>query len=383
MENPHSAPVFIHSQFRAGSTYIFSVFRQSEAGYWCYQEPLNEKLLYNATKPGGFLVGVEGAHKILRHPKLDKPHSYEFHVVSDEVINLFRNEFSYQQYFAKEKNQLEGLLTYFTALQNGAQGRPVFQCCRTAGRVAGLKSEFGGSHIFLWRNPWDQWWSYKRDAYFDSRNLFIADANPLPEFIRTLKKELNIPDFHQVNPEAKAEVKQAYFTNRRLDLSASYKVFYALWCHAMLEAQPLCDVSINIDRLSSSETYRNESVEKLKQLGVGGIDFAGCSVPMASYGESDGVFFSVVEESVHQLLLNHGYAVEQVDSLKRLGEERQQNLFDTSLPEHSAVRDAMRAREYLQETEAKLSEMQTMLFNTRAQAQNAEARAQRAEAKVR
>jgi len=35
-------PIYIHSLFRAGSTYLFHVFRRSKAGYWCYQEPLHE-----------------------------------------------------------------------------------------------------------------------------------------------------------------------------------------------------------------------------------------------------------------------------------------------------------------------------------------------------
>ena len=99
METQDRLPIFIHSLFRSGSTYLFNVFRRSDQGYWCYQEPLNEKLLYNATKPGGFKVGVEGAHKILRHPEMDKPHCYEFHVVADEVLAKYKKEFAYQQYF--------------------------------------------------------------------------------------------------------------------------------------------------------------------------------------------------------------------------------------------------------------------------------------------
>ena len=363
MDNLHTSPIFIHSLFRAGSTYLFNVFRRSESGYWCYQEPLNERLLEKAGKPGGLLKGIEGANEILRHPKLEKTHTYEFHVVADALVRLFHHEFSYDLYFSTDKKNLADLTAYFTALRDGAQGRPVFQCCRTTGRVKYLKDVFAGIHIFLWRNPWDQWWSYKKDHYFDSRNLFISGASELPGFLVALKKELNIPDFLNVNPA----VKHAYYTSRLLDSTGSYKLFYALWCHAMLEAKPQCDLSISIDELSTSNSYRNETLEKLGQLGVAGIDFEDCSIPMAGYGESDGTFFSGAEDRVHELLMSHGYSAVQLDGLIQLSKERRQSLVDTSIPGNFAIRDAMYVREYMRQAEAKLSEMQTMLFNERAQ----------------
>lgn len=374
MDNKYAAPIFIHSLFRSGSTYMFNAFRRSDAGYWCYQEPLSEKLIYHANKPGGFQVGVEGVNKGLRHPTLDKPYFYEFHVVAEEVVKLFRKEFSYHQYFARKAEDLAELKLYFMALLNGALGRPVFQCCRTAGRVFGLKTELSGIHIFLWRNPWDQWWSYKQDHYFTSRNLFIADAKDLPDFLRLLKKELKIPEFNNVDPS----IKDAYFSNRKLDSRASYSLFYGLWCHAMLEAKPHCDISISIDSLSTSDTYRRHIIQELQLLGVGGLDFSDCAVAMARYGESDRDFFLEVENYLHRLLLSHGYTAPQVDELRRLSAERIQSLVvDTSIPENFAIRDAMRAREYLRQAEAKLSEMQNMLFQTRAQIQQARSQSQK------
>jgi len=208
----HASPVFIHSLFRSGSTYLFNVFRRSETKYWCYQEPLNEKLIFNATKPGGFKVGIEGVGKILRHPELDKPYCFEFHVVENQFSSLFKKEFSYQQYFLNSNDQLKDLTNYFSALLQNSQGRAVFQCCRTTGRVEALKQSFGGVHIFLWRNPWDQWWSYKQDHYFDSRNLFIFGAEQLPNFLQTIKNELKIPSLQNANPANK----DAYLNNRRL-----------------------------------------------------------------------------------------------------------------------------------------------------------------------
>jgi len=372
-----ASPIFIHSLFRSGSTYLFNVFRRSEAGYWCYQEPLNERLVYNATKPGGFLVGVEGAHKILRHPELTKPHNYEYHVVSDEVVKLFDKKFSYQQFFENSPEQLKEQNAYFHALINGAKGRAVLQCCRTTGRVAPLKEEFGGVHIFLWRNPWDQWWSYKQDAYFDSRNLFISGADKLPDFLAHIKKQLKIPEFNNVNQS----IKDAYFTNRRLDASSSYILFYSLWCHAMLEARPKCHFSISIDKLSGSDSYRDEIIATLNRHGIEGINLFDSSVAMTTYGEDDGLFFKKAEDFVHSVLLKYGYSVDLINELVQLAIVRNENLVNTEKSEYYAVRDAMRARDYARLMETKLSEMQNQLFHARTQAQQAEAKIKAFESK--
>jgi hypothetical protein len=378
MKNHNSSPIFIHSLFRSGSTYIFNVFRRSKNGYWCYQEPLNEKLLIKASQPNGFKTRVSGIQELLRHPELDKAYTYEFHVVADEVTKLFREDFSYKHFFYNPGDNLNEISNYFSALIHGAKGRPVLQCCRTTGRVTGLKSAFGGTHLFLWRNPWDQWWSYKSDNYFSSRNLLIADANNLPAFLQSIKNELQIPAFTNTPPK----VKQAYFTNRQLDSSGSYALFYALWCHAMLEAKHNCDLALSIDELSISNSGREETIEKLQQLGITGIDISDCLVPRARYGESDLAFFARIENSIHDLLVTNGYDSDKTQELIELADKRRQTVADTSHPDNSAVRDAMRAREYSLRTENRLSEMQSMLFNTRAQAQNAEARAKQAESKI-
>jgi len=359
----NKSSIFIHSLFRSGSTYVFNVFRRSDRGYYCYQEPLNEQLNYAATDPELLLDIGKNTQKYLRHPKLDKPYFYEFYAIADEVGRYFRKEFSYDQYFTAEKGDYTELKDYFMALQNGAQGLPVFQCCRTSGRVAGIKSECGGVHIFLWRNPWDQWWSYKKG--FETNNLLIYNAKNLSPFLMALKKEIKLPSFHDANIFTEYE----YFKSHRLDSTESYTLYYALWCHAMLEAKPHCELEISIDKLSSSNSYRNEVMDKLVHRGIDGLDFSDCSVPMAIYGKDDGDFFLKIENHIHELLLIHGYSDEQVNGLKLLCSERQESLVDTSVPENSAVRDSMRAREYLQQIETEFVGVQRLLLEGEAKSE--------------
>ncbi len=343
-------PIFIHSLFRAGSTYIFKVFRRSGSGYYCYQEPLNEFLIYTTTEPDKLLGIAQEMQEYLRHPELDKPYFYEFHKIADEIATAFHKEFSYDQYFISENDDIGDLKAYFTILMDGAEGQPVFQCCRSVGRVERLKSDCDGLHVFLWRNPWDQWWSFKKG--FDTNNLLIYNAKSLPVFLDTLKKELNLPDFHN----ADAFVEYDFFNKHWLSANESYKIFYALWCYAMLEAESHCDLSISIDKLSASNVYRQEILAKLGESGVEGLDFSDCTIPIATYGESDGKFFLKIESYIHGLLLSHGYSHAQVGRLITLSEERNALVVDTHVPDNSTVRDGMRAREYLQQAENKLAQ---------------------------
>ena len=361
MNNQNTSPIFIHSLFRAGSTYIFNTFRRADTNYWCYQEPLNEFLINAATEPDRLLEVAKEKQKYLRHPKLKKPYFYEFHAIADKVADFFKKELSYDQFFAKTDCETIDLRKYFNALLDGAHGRAVYQCCRTTGRVKPLKSEFGGVHIFLWRNPWDQWWSYKKDAYFDKSNLLISNANNLPSFIQRIKDELQIPDFHHSDIGAE----YGFFDGHRLDSSGSYKLFYAIWCHSMLEARPCSDLSVCIDELSESATYREHKIQELEKFGVFGLDFSDCSISMASYGKADGEFFLETETYIHGLLLENGYDQTDVEPLIKLSLQRKESLIDSGVSENSILVDAMRAREMLCDMESKVADVHAELHETK------------------
>ena len=376
MTTNNRTPICLHSLFRAGSTYLFNVFRRSSSGYWCYQEPLNEFLLHAATEPERLLEMHEEMARFLRHGKLEKPYFYEFHALAGEVGRLFRKEFSYDQFFLGDSEDISALQAYFTALINGAQGRPMFQCCRSTGRVARMKRECkDGTHIFLWRNPWDQWWSYKVDRYFDRANLLIANSHSAPDFIRKLTDEFGVPHFSSENIWEELE----YFTKYRFDARGSYHLFYALWCHAMLEALPHCDVALNIDQLSESESYRVETAKALLCFDIQGLDFSDCQVPMTAYGEEDVAFFQEVEERIHRLLAWHGYREIDIARMKQLRAENRPQLQREVDVSKDIIRDAMRARSLVRQYEL---EMSLVYKEAESRATEAESRAIEAESRA-
>jgi len=372
----NSNSVFIHSLFRSGSTYVFNVFRRSGLNYYCYQEPLNEYLLNAGSESSKLLDNTDELQEYLRHPALEKSYFYEFFQVADKVAMNFCKEFSYDQYFTKEQKEINALSRYFSVLEKGAEGRAFFQCCRTSGRIDGLRSELGGKHFYLWRNSWDQWWSYRKG--FDTNSLLIINANNLPRFLSVLKEKLNIPNFHNKDTSEEYD----FFRNHKLNFSSSYKIFYGLWCHAFLDAKLYCDLFISIDKLSSSNDYRDEILGALNKRGVGGLDFSDCSVPRAVYAEGDRDFFLPIEDYIHSLLLSHGYSDEQVDELKKMSNEKKDKVVDASSPKNFLIRDARRAREYLEQANSEIVDTQNLLINAEAKAEQAEAKAEQAEAKA-
>jgi hypothetical protein len=312
-------PVFIHSLFRSGSTYLFNVFRRSPAGYTCYQEPLNEFLLCARTEPEKLLAIHEAAARTYRHPKLDRPYFAEFHIVADEVGRLYRKEFAYDQYFAQSAEEVASLKEYFGMLCAAAKGSAVFQCCRSSGRLATAKQECGGTHIYLWRNPWDQWWSSKVDLAFDVNYLLVANARHPPAPLAELRRRLGIPEFH--DPDIHRE--REFFFEHRLDARGSYALFFLLWCLAANSAASSADLVISIDELAASPDYQDAMRIQLAALGIHALDFSDCRVPRMAYGSADRSFFADVEAEVLELMRGHGIADECIETLRLMSRTAQ------------------------------------------------------------
>ena len=167
-------PIFIHSLWRTGSTFLFSVFRRSPNGYWCYQEPIHEFALYSKDAPDLLMSNHLASPDVLRHPHLDKPYFYELFKTWPQWRNDINKNIIYDAYFAEADN--DSTTIYLDKLIKNSKGRPVIQECRTSSRISVLKKSLGGQHIYLWRNPWDQWWSYKATHYFDITNQLILNT---------------------------------------------------------------------------------------------------------------------------------------------------------------------------------------------------------------
>lgn len=307
--------VFVHSLFRSGSTYLFGVFRRSGAGYWCYQEPLHEAPLHAKVCPEALLHYDTKGSIDLRHPRLDRPYYQELYDVFEAWRDVLAKEAIYDRCFVCDET--DAAVSFFRALIDAATGVPVIQECRTSWRIRGLKRALGGAHIFLWRNPWDQWWSYQINDYFDAATMLFINAREHPQAIAEFRNEIGFQNFHAEHIEDEL----AHFASWPEPPHVRYQAFYILWCFALQEGRSYADKLVNIDRLSEDHTYRETIAQHFYSMGMRQLDFSDCRTPQAAYGAQDIAFFREQEDKVHDILLRSGWSRNQLDSLTNLREQ--------------------------------------------------------------
>lgn len=311
-EQKSTRPIFIHSLFRSGSTYFFMLFRRL-GSYWCYQEPLNEYLTNLDINPEALLALYKGEAIKLHHPDLDKPYFWEFYEIKDALKGLFKKNFSYDNYFIDETTDLPAdQVAYFAALISHARGIPLLQLCRSGGRANAMKKSLGGTHIHLWREPRNQWWSYKIFDYFNATTHLIYNSTNLPEVLKVVKDRCGIAPFHSETIET-----ELFFANSHpLNFRQSYFSFYALWLYSHISLQQAADVEICIDRLSNDIQYRQHAIHQLHKIGIEGIDFLDCNIPKMALSSEELGFYCEIEEQVRELFRQYGYTTDVLNSVQ-------------------------------------------------------------------
>lgn len=305
-----AAPIFIHSLYRSGSTYLFNVFRRSEGRYFCYQEPEHEFLINLNENPDVLLDVHEDMADSLRHPKLTRPYFWEFHQIQESLNGLFKKTFSFDDFFCLPADVLSTEQTsYFGALIEHAKARPVLQFCRSAGRVAAFKAQFGGAHLHLWREPRNQWWSFKVNDFFDPAVLLIYNARNIPSALAEVRTRCQIGEIHAdtIGDEL------TFFRQHPLTAAENYLAFFGLWLYSYIEFECHADISISVERLSSDEDYRERITRKLEMHGIAGLDFSDADIPHASFAGKEINFYHDIEQLVLQIFQEHGYHREALD----------------------------------------------------------------------
>ncbi|MDG4900472.1 MULTISPECIES: hypothetical protein [unclassified Mesorhizobium] len=350
MSEPGRDPFFIHSLHRSGSTYLFNVLRRvtrdGTPRYTCFQEPIHE-LAVDARYNPDILLTIEGSgsfQQAVRHPKLEKPYFQELYDIHSAWKDVISSEIVYSGYFGGAA--VNATSSYLRAIIEAAPNRPVIQECRTPLRMALLKRQLGGSHVFLWRNPWDQWWSLKTTDYFDTAHQLILNAPGCPQVVSILKEYIGF----EACAESSVGAQLSFYGLRRPSAEASYLVHFTLYMLAMLEAGRTADFLINIDKLSSSCDYRAEILDKLEACRIQGVDFSDCSVAQAPYDNGDAAFFEPLERRVLKWFEETGNEPEQIAHAQRLREESAPSLAGRSKIKRSSV-EIRRLRDVLIRTE--------------------------------
>lgn len=348
------SPIFLHSLFRSGSTYLFEEFRKKGEIY-CYQEPLHE-LVYLFREDPTLLKDDHGVEKrkLLRHPNASNGYFNELINIWPSWKGVLNEDQIYANYFSNVEGDLA--IDYWKVLISEAKARPLIQECRTVARIAGIKKHIGGVHIYLWRNPRDQWWSYKVTSYFNIVNQIIINSNKPPAPIQILLDKLS---FEKCSSTGIPEL-MAFYSSRPQSSESSYLIFYMLWCLAIIEGMKYSNLLINIDSLSNSIKYKNEIIEKLGIHGIKIGNFENCYMPHYLFSAEEIDFFTNLEEQVHEMLIAGSVPETMVSKIKKIRARHVTENINNSVSSagyKSLLQQSIRARETSIRLEASMVEL--------------------------
>jgi len=299
-----TGPIFLHSSWRAGSTYVWSKFRNQPEAY-CYFEPLNEHL---PTVTHDFIDRFR-PWVSANHPPLTAPYLEEFRplVRAEGGIAGFPTPLTYGEYCADHQSALTGLADYLNDLAAHATGlgrRPVYGFVRTDLRVGWFRARMEGSNIFVRRDPRRQFLSMMRQAtqqnpYFLDRGIVILLTNFEAPVFAPLRAAIDMAQL--VKSRELHEVLRGRMEHKDM-LRQLYIIFYFMRRLSGPWGEAQSDLVIDIDRLSLDLAYRSEIEDRLGDLVGMAISFEDCNVERydADLGRIQG-FFDDVEREAEQI----------------------------------------------------------------------------------
>ncbi|MDX1621250.1 MAG: glycosyltransferase [Nitriliruptorales bacterium] len=279
------APIFVHALFRTGSTFLWSALRTSPH-HRAYYEPLHEALA--GLWPGN-LDRMRAVHTTTARHELEGPWLFAEYedLLQPGVAGVpgYSRRLAYETY---ADNSIQPLLRRYIDSLLAASGRkqPVLQMNRSALRQRWFHQEYPDAHhIYLARDPREQWASYLKFKRGDARGFARNDAlicgmNKHRALIRPVQ-EL-VPLHHDTSEgdffARYDQVFDGYSWEQR------YTLFYYLWLQGLLEAAATGSHIVDMNRISESlpERLRFENF-----LAVRGAQADLSSLAMTGYSNDD------------------------------------------------------------------------------------------------
>jgi hypothetical protein len=301
-------PIFIHSLFRTGSTYLWNKFRERD-DYYCYYEPLHPDLKrLSPARPYAWDSSTETA-ELMRHPVLDRNKHAEYEpllVEGHQGVPFFKDSFSYVEYCENGPNpDLKRYIDFL--IEQAGERTPVLKFNRSALRIRWFKENYpSGVHLYLLRNPRDQWASYNTLSPPKVRDLFLATDLLIATLNRDLwpfktlaESVLLIPVRAESTEEALAiyvELLAAYSQKER------YLIFYYIWLASLLENLLFSDLALSIDLLCADPTYRRKVSSALASFQIHSLDFEDARIKPHTAQTLSSAEMGEIESRVHAMI---------------------------------------------------------------------------------
>lgn len=262
-------PVFVHAMFRTGSTFLFGRFRRNER-YRCFFEPLNEGLFRLNDWMLSRYSGPQAAMR-MRHEELDLPYYYEYQPLRRwwGGVRGYHARFAYHDFFREHDAALAEYIRLLlaSAAADGRQGMLKF--VRSYGRLGFFLRLFPGQHLYLFRNPRDQWQSFmlKGRPYWMAMTCVIAALRPGSESMLSPRLNRPLPTHLRymrllgpLTVDGMLRAGKSYL--RTLSTADNYRIFHYEWRQAYEAAVEHCQYLIDVDRLSADTVYRRRIEEQ-------------------------------------------------------------------------------------------------------------------------
>jgi len=267
--------IFLHSMFRAGSTYMFNKFRGYEE-FWPYYEPLHHDLIRLKKESLDIWKFDKQATNVMNHPELEKPHFYEFKFAfsDNEKLPYYNINFAYKDFF--NVSNTHELHNYIDNLIDSTPDAklPVFQFNRTSLRIKWFKKQYPESlNIFLLRNPRDQFESYYQRNPI-GKNIFLAINLYIVLSDSTANKYL-LPHSKTLkfSGDIGKDLKESMNLTKKFDLKKHYEIFYYIWSHSLAHADQYANIIMDMDKMNSDKDYIVEIQNKISNYSSVELDF--------------------------------------------------------------------------------------------------------------
>ncbi len=173
-----AAPVFIHSSWRTGSTWIWEKLRQAPTTI-AYCEVFHERLARCDIRE---LRDADFSKWKSKHPE-GAPYFLEFGslIGSDRAVRGYASRMAVEDFLPRggvKGDLTEAERAYLAGLIDNARSRrriPVLTDTRTLGRFSAIARAFPGRQVLLVRNVFHQWASYS-EQWAARESIFFRDA---------------------------------------------------------------------------------------------------------------------------------------------------------------------------------------------------------------
>jgi len=311
-------PVFIHSLFRTGSTYIWNKFRQ-HPDFYCYYEPFHQVLADLDYRHPEIWRHDRDCTQTMRHPELTQNYLEEYKKLlrpNRKGVPYFQKSFSFDDFCNTDKDQNPAQEKYVAFLVSQAEEkRALLQFNRSSLRISWFKAYFPGAiHIYLVRHPGDQFHSYLDMQVLHNLDIFLVmdllltGVNRQADVFLPLAGQVPLFEYHAPLFDQErlfySQVLSAYSTAEK------YFIFYYIWFSACLENALYADFLLSIDRLSTEPAYRQEFNRFLDSGGVPDTDFTDARVKHYEKPVLGAAEMAAIEETVQSLVFKR-YSDEQ------------------------------------------------------------------------